>query len=143
MTVSTGIAITTSPDASAADLLRDADAAMYQAKEAGRARSAVFAESMRTRAVRRLETELALRHALTRGELRLHYQPIVNLTTGTTDGVEALVRWEHPTDGLIGPASSSRSPRRPASSSRSASGCSAKPAVRPRRGATSIPSWPT
>jgi diguanylate cyclase (GGDEF)-like protein len=103
VTVSTGIALTDSPEMPAADLLRDADSAMYQAKEAGRARSAVFAQSMRTRAVRRLDTELALRHAINEGQLRVHYQPIVNLTTGRTDAVEALVRWEHPTDGMIMP----------------------------------------
>ena len=104
ITVSTGIAITDDPDASPADLLRDADSAMYQAKETGRARSAMFADSMRTRAVRRLETELALRRAITHGELRLHYQPIVSLKSGRTEGVEALVRWAHPTDGMISPA---------------------------------------
>jgi diguanylate cyclase (GGDEF)-like protein len=104
VTVSTGIALTDSPDMAAADLLRDADSAMYQAKQTGRARSAVFAQSMRTRAVRRLDTELALRQAITVGQLRLDYQPIVNLTTGRTDGVEALVRWEHPTEGLLFPS---------------------------------------
>jgi diguanylate cyclase (GGDEF)-like protein len=103
VTVSTGIALTDSPDMPAADLLRDADSAMYQAKESGRARSAVFAQSMRTRAVRRLDTELALRKAITEGQLRVHYQPIVNLTTGRIDAVEALVRWEHPTNGMIMP----------------------------------------
>jgi diguanylate cyclase (GGDEF)-like protein len=104
VTVSTGIALTSAHDASPANLLRDADSAMYQAKEGGRARSALFAESMRTRAVRRLDTELALRRAISDGELRLHYQPIVNLATGETSGVEALVRWEHPTDGLVMPS---------------------------------------
>ena len=104
VTVSTGIALTSSYETSPSDLLRDADSAMYQAKEGGRARSALFAESMRTRAVRRLETELALRRALADGELRLYYQPIVSLTSGRTAGVEALVRWEHPTDGLVGPS---------------------------------------
>jgi diguanylate cyclase (GGDEF)-like protein len=103
VTVSTGIALTDSPDMPAADLLRDADSAMYQAKQTGRARSAVFAQSMRTRAVRRLDTELALRQAIAEGQLRVHYQPIVNLTTGRIDGVEALVRWEHPTNGMIMP----------------------------------------
>jgi diguanylate cyclase (GGDEF)-like protein len=103
VTVSTGIACTGSPDMPAADLLRDADSAMYQAKQTGRARSAVFAQSMRTRAVRRLETELALREAISHGHLRAHYQPIVNLTTGRMDAVEALVRWEDPTNGMIMP----------------------------------------
>jgi diguanylate cyclase (GGDEF)-like protein len=104
VTVSTGIAVASAHDSSPADLLRDADAAMYQAKESGRARTSMFADSMRTRAVRRLETELALRRAITHGELRLHYQPIVSLPGGSIAGVEALVRWEHPTDGIISPA---------------------------------------
>ncbi|MDQ1489375.1 MAG: hypothetical protein QOJ23_1889 [Actinomycetota bacterium] len=104
VTVSTGIALASDHDAAPADLLRDADSAMYQAKDAGRARSALFAESMRTRAVRRLETEQALRRAITDGELRLHYQPIVTLATGRTAGVEALVRWEHPQGHLVMPS---------------------------------------
>ncbi len=103
VTVSTGIALTDSPAMPAADLLRDADSAMYQAKETGRARSAVFAQSMRTRAVRRLDTEVALRAAISEGQLCVHYQPIVNLTTGRIDAVEALVRWQHPTNGMIMP----------------------------------------
>ena len=104
VTVSTGIAITSDHATPAADLLRDADSAMYQAKQAGRARSTLFADSMRTRAVRRLETELALRRAITHGELCLHFQPIVNLRDGGTEGVEALVRWDHPVEGMISPA---------------------------------------
>jgi diguanylate cyclase (GGDEF)-like protein len=103
VTASVGIAITRSPDVAPADLLRDADAAMYQAKQAGRDRSVIFADSMRTRAIKRLDTEVALRQAIGDGELRLHYQPIVNIKTGRTDGVEALVRWQHPTRGLIYP----------------------------------------
>lgn len=104
VTLSAGIALTHSAEASPADLLRDADAAMYQAKDAGRSCSVVFAESMRTRAVRRLDVELSLRRAIIEGDLRLAYQPIVNLRTGRIDGVEALVRWQHPTDGLVMPA---------------------------------------
>ncbi len=104
VTVSTGIALTSAHDAPPADLLRDADSAMYQAKESGRARSALFAEPMRARAVRRLETEVDLRRAIANDELRLHYQPIVSLATGHPVGVEALVRWQHPTDGLVSPS---------------------------------------
>jgi diguanylate cyclase (GGDEF)-like protein len=103
VTVSTGIAIADSPGPSAAELLRDADSAMYQAKDAGRSRSVLFAPVMRTRALHRLDTELSLRHAITEGDLRLYYQPIVNLATGRTNGVEALVRWEHPNRGIILP----------------------------------------
>jgi diguanylate cyclase (GGDEF)-like protein len=104
MTVSTGIALTASSEALAADLLRDADSAMYQAKDAGRGCSVTFVQSMKTRADQRLDTEVALRPAIRDGQLRLHYPPIVNLTTGRTEGVEALVRWEHPTEGLIAPS---------------------------------------
>jgi diguanylate cyclase (GGDEF)-like protein/PAS domain S-box-containing protein len=103
VTVSAGIAIADTPGPSAAELLRDADSAMYQAKDAGRSRSVLFAPAMRTRALHRLDTELALRRAITEGDLRLYYQPIVNLTTGRTDGVEALVRWDHPQRGIIFP----------------------------------------
>jgi diguanylate cyclase (GGDEF)-like protein/PAS domain S-box-containing protein len=103
VTVSAGIAIADSAVPSSADLLRDADSAMYQAKDSGRSCSVVFTQSMRTRALRRLDIELSLRRAITEGELRVHYQPIVNLRTGLPDGVEALVRWEHPTEGIIYP----------------------------------------
>ena len=103
VTVSTGIAVTDRTDVTPADLIRDADAAMYQAKNAGRGQTTVFEESTRTRAVRRLDVELSLRRAIAEGELRVHYQPILNLSTGRADEVEALVRWEHPTDGLVSP----------------------------------------
>jgi diguanylate cyclase (GGDEF)-like protein/PAS domain S-box-containing protein len=103
VTVSAGIAIAASADPSPAELLRDADSAMYQAKDSGRSCSVVFTQSMRTRARRRLDIETSLRRAITDGELRLHYQPIVNLSTGRTEGVEALVRWQHPTEGLVPP----------------------------------------
>jgi diguanylate cyclase (GGDEF)-like protein/PAS domain S-box-containing protein len=103
VTVSTGIALTADRNMPSADLLRDAGAAMYQAKAAGRARSQVFAASMRTRALHRLDTEMALRRAITDGDLRLYYQPIIDVGSGRTDSVEALVRWEHPTQGTISP----------------------------------------
>jgi diguanylate cyclase (GGDEF)-like protein/PAS domain S-box-containing protein len=103
VTVSIGIALTTDRHALAADLLRDADAAMYQAKADGRACSKTFAVSMRARAVHRLDTEMALHRAITDGELRLYYQPIIDIASGRTDGVEALVRWEHPTQGTVSP----------------------------------------
>jgi EAL domain-containing protein (putative c-di-GMP-specific phosphodiesterase class I) len=88
----------------AADLLRDADAAMYRAKDRGRARFELFDDAMRHRASSRLRIELDLRRALEREELVLHYQPVLDLATDTVVGVEALVRWHHPTRGLLRPA---------------------------------------
>ena len=86
-------------------LLRDADAAMYRAKEKGRARCEFFDATMRTEALVHLETQSALHRALERDELRVFYQPVVDLASGTVTGVEALVRWEHPQHGLVPPAS--------------------------------------
>jgi diguanylate cyclase (GGDEF)-like protein/PAS domain S-box-containing protein len=103
VTLSTGIAMASSPLVSAESLLRDADAAMYRAKADGRARSAVFAETMRSRAIDRLDTEMSLRRGIENGELVLHYQPIVELPTGRILGTEALARWNHPTRGLVTP----------------------------------------
>jgi diguanylate cyclase (GGDEF)-like protein/PAS domain S-box-containing protein len=85
------------------ELLRDADTAMYRAKSQGKACHEVFDETMRARAVAVLELDIHLRHALEREELRVHYQPIVCLTTGALSGFEALVRWQHPERGLISP----------------------------------------
>jgi diguanylate cyclase (GGDEF)-like protein/PAS domain S-box-containing protein len=84
-------------------LIRDADAAMYRAKERGRARYEVFDGEMRERAITRLQVESDLRHAIGRDELRLAYQPIVSLATGAPVGVEALLRWEHPQGGPVSP----------------------------------------
>ena len=86
-----------------AELLRDADAAMYAAKAAGRARHAIFDKAMRRRAVKRLELEHALRRAIDQDELRLVYQPQVKLATGEIFGFEALIRWHDPDRGVIPP----------------------------------------
>jgi diguanylate cyclase (GGDEF)-like protein/PAS domain S-box-containing protein len=85
-------------------LIRDADAAMYRAKERGRARCELFDAEMRAGALRRLEVERELRHALERNELELHYQPLIALRSGEITGLEALVRWRHPERGLLDPA---------------------------------------
>jgi diguanylate cyclase (GGDEF)-like protein len=90
-------------DTDAHALIRDADAAMYRAKELGKARCEVFDASMRSQAVERLELESALRHALDESELRLVYQPVVSLADGRVICVEALLRWHHPVHGVIAP----------------------------------------
>jgi EAL domain-containing protein (putative c-di-GMP-specific phosphodiesterase class I) len=102
VTASVGVALSGEGD-DAEELLRDADAAMYRAKELGKARCELFDQSMRTRAVERLELEAGLRSALDNDELRLHYQPAVELNDGRVVGVEALLRWEHPELGLLAP----------------------------------------
>jgi diguanylate cyclase (GGDEF)-like protein/PAS domain S-box-containing protein len=101
---SLGIAISSAQGSVPDSLIRDADAAMYQAKERGRARFEIFDRAMRARTVERLSVENDLRRALERDELRIAYQPIVSLADGSLSSVEALLRWEHPQRGLIGPA---------------------------------------
>ena len=86
------------------DLVRDADAAMYRAKERGRARYEMYDEEMRTRAVARLRLENDLSRALDREELHLAYQPVVSLHDESIVAVEALLRWNHPNRGSIAPA---------------------------------------
>jgi diguanylate cyclase (GGDEF)-like protein/PAS domain S-box-containing protein len=105
VTASLGIAVArpSREPVEAEQLIRDADAAMYRAKEHGRARCELFDAEMRARAVHRLEVERELRHALERDQLLLHYQPVVALGSGEITGLEALVRWRHPERGLLDP----------------------------------------
>lgn len=91
------------PGDTADDLLRNADVAMYRAKEIGLGGHAIFEPQMHAAAVDRLSLEADLRHAIDREELMLLYQPVVNLESGRVEGFEALARWSHPTRGIISP----------------------------------------
>jgi diguanylate cyclase len=102
-TASIGIAVGVRPEQDPDELIRDADAAMYRAKQAGGGRTMLFDEVTRQRALDRLQTETALRRALEREELRLLFQPEISIDTGKIVGVEALLRWQHPDRGLLGP----------------------------------------
>jgi diguanylate cyclase (GGDEF)-like protein/PAS domain S-box-containing protein len=102
-TVSIGIAPSGAAYQSAADMVRDADTAMYTAKSKGRSRCEVFDESMRARVVERLQMENDLRRAVENHELSVHYQPKVRLTDRRICGFEALARWRHPQRGWIPP----------------------------------------
>ncbi|MGB3405624.1 MAG: EAL domain-containing protein [Microcoleaceae cyanobacterium] len=86
------------------EILRDADTAMYRAKQQGKGCSVVFDATMRTDAMRRLQLQTDLRQALDKGEFHLNYQPIVELNTRQISGFEALLRWSHPREGSISPA---------------------------------------
>ncbi|MBV8981770.1 MAG: EAL domain-containing protein, partial [Acidimicrobiia bacterium] len=103
MSVSVGVVLTDDPGASPELMLRDADHAMYQAKQSGRNRFSFFQQESRARAEARLERANELRRALDARELTVHYQPLVDLTEGSRCAVEALVRWRHPRLGMIPP----------------------------------------
>jgi diguanylate cyclase (GGDEF)-like protein len=103
-TASIGIALSSSGYDKPDDILRDADTAMYRAKENGKARYELFDHDMHARAVSRLQLESDLRQAVEKNEFSVFYQPIVCLQTGRLAGFEALVRWNHPRRGLVSPA---------------------------------------
>jgi len=102
-TASIGIALSSSGYDRPDDILRDADIAMYRAKENGKARYELFDHGMHARAVSRLQLESDLRQAIENKEFAVYYQPIVALPTGRLAGFEALVRWNHPRRGLVHP----------------------------------------
>ena len=104
VSASIGVSFAKAPFANDPDPLREADQAMYRAKEGGKGRWEVYRSEMNIEAVNRMELEGQLRAALERGELRLAYQPVVDLATGQITAVEALARWRHPTRGEVGPA---------------------------------------
>jgi diguanylate cyclase (GGDEF)-like protein len=103
LTVNLSIGIATGDRTTAEELLRDADVALYQAKAGGKNRYETFDPEMQTTISRRTDLEFDLRSALTSNQFRLVYQPIYNLDDLTVVGVEALLRWDHPTQGLISP----------------------------------------
>jgi diguanylate cyclase (GGDEF)-like protein len=102
VTVSASIGVALANDASDAQtLMRDADVAMYRAKDRGRNQVVLFHEVMHREADERLQDSVGLRRALDREEFRLHYQPVVDITSGQTIGVEAMIRWQDPDRGLL------------------------------------------
>ncbi|WP_426574335.1 sensor domain-containing protein [Aquihabitans sp. McL0605] len=103
VSASLGVVHITGP-ADPAEVLQDADLAMYDAKERGRNRTALFHVGLRDKAMARLEVENALREALRADEMVLHFQPVVRLRDNTMVGVEALLRWERPGIGLVKPS---------------------------------------
>ena len=104
VTTSIGVSIYPDDGVDAETLIKNADTAMYQAKENGRQSYQFFKPAMNVRAVERQSIEESLRRALERQEFALHYQPKINLKTGEITGAEALLRWTHPTRGPISPA---------------------------------------
>jgi len=104
ITLSIGIAFSTRGDETAEALLQNADLALYRAKQDGRARFEIFGDSLRHQVTVRRELEDALRQGIPSGELRVYFQPIVTVDTGTIESFEALARWERPGYGLVPPA---------------------------------------
>ena len=103
ITTSVGVTVYPNDGADAETLVRNADTAMYRAKEQGRDNYQLYAPTMNTKALERLSLEGRLRQALQNRELVVHYQPLIDLATGQIRGAEALLRWQHPELGLVGP----------------------------------------
>jgi diguanylate cyclase (GGDEF)-like protein/PAS domain S-box-containing protein len=103
MTTSIGISLCPSDGEDSLKLLRNADTAMYRAKDQGRNKYQFYSSEMSAKALEKFMLEASLRHALERKEFQLYYQPQVSLTTGRITGVEALLRWQHPDLGLVSP----------------------------------------
>jgi diguanylate cyclase (GGDEF)-like protein len=101
--VSIGIALPRTPDDDPQDVIRDANFAMHRVKEDSDVRWCVFEPAMRAESLLRIELDAELRRALKQGEMRVHYQPIIDISRDRLTGFEALVRWHHPERGLIGP----------------------------------------
>ena len=104
LSASIGLSLFPQDGANYETLLRNADAAMYRAKESGRNTLCFYTADLNTQALQKLELEARLRRALERGELRLHYQPLMHLTTEAVNDVEALVRWQTQEGTLVSPA---------------------------------------
>jgi diguanylate cyclase (GGDEF)-like protein len=102
VSASVGIALGAGSEAPEA-LIRDADSALYRAKERGRGGYEIFDEVMRSRVIEHMQIENDLRRAIQRNELELHYQPVIKLKDGSVVAMEALLRWNHPDRGLVGP----------------------------------------
>jgi len=127
--LSVGIALSTAAHARPEDVLKDADVAMRRAKAMGGSRCEVFDEVMHTRAVGRMKLESDLRTALTQRQFRVHYQPVIDLKTRQIVSFEALLRWDHPTQGLISPYRLLRRLKTRAFWSPSDIGCLCRPAA--------------
>ncbi len=104
VSTSVGVSLYPNDGADPETLVRNADTAMYRAKDQGRDNYQLYAPAMNARALERLALENMLRKALSQKELVLHYQPLVNVATRSIDGLEALIRWQHPELGLLSPA---------------------------------------